>query len=114
MADSNTDLIEPSFYKTKYFIRFHSNNKNQILELLVCAFFLPTPNTPFGIEESFLACVGLGMVINSLGDGGCTLSLFCLSLVLRSMEREEEGLGGGGVESEGKRETGRQSLRGRQ
>lgn len=51
------------------------------------------------------------MVINSLGHGGSTLRLFCLLLVLGAQER------GGGVvgerHSEGKRETGRQSLRGR-
>lgn len=64
-------------------------------------------NILFGIEKSFLACVGAGMVINSLGNGGSTRRLFCLSSVLEAKER-----GGGGVRvrerqwrEEGDRET---------
>lgn len=72
---------------------------------------LTIPNALFGIGKSFWHALGLGMVINSLGIGGSSLTLFFLSLVLEAMERKEGGIGG--KDNEGKRETGRQSLRGR-
>lgn len=54
---------------------------------------LTIPNALFGIEKSFWHALGLGMVINSLGIGGSSLTLFFLSLVLEAMERKEGGLG---------------------
>lgn len=42
------------------------------------------------------------MVINSLGNGGSTLRLFCLPLVLGAKEREEEGWGEGGETVKGR------------
>lgn len=54
---------------------------------------LRIPNVLFGIEKSFWHVLGLGMVINSLGTGGSSLRLFCLSLVLGATVRKGGGLG---------------------
>lgn len=66
---------------------------------------LTISNVLLGAEKSFWHALGLTMVINSLGTGGFSLRLFCLSLVLRAMERKGEAGGGRQWGKERDRET---------